>query len=76
MPERPLKCPFVHWTNRMSIGHSDVHLSIGQTEMSIGHSKSIGPLDKKRCLLDIQMYEWTLPDDKHSSLLSTWGHPQ
>ena len=41
------KCPFVHWTNRNAIGHSNVHSSIGQTEMSIGHKyMSIRPLDK------------------------------
>ena len=33
----------------MSIGHSNVHLSIGQTEMSIR------PLDEQKCPLDIQM---------------------
>ena len=52
----------------MSIGHSNVHLSIGQTEMSIGHPNvhsSIGRMD-----------EWTLSNGKHSSLLSTWGQTQ
>ena len=55
----------------MSIGHSNVHSSIGQTGMSIGHSNvhssigrtecpldiqvSIRPLDKQKCPLDIQM---------------------
>ena len=41
------KCPFVHWANRNAIGHSNVHSSIGPTEMSIGHKyMSIHPLDK------------------------------
>ena len=52
----------------MSIGHSNVHLSIGRTEMSIGHPNvhsSIGRMD-----------EWTLSNGKHSSFLSTWGQTQ
>ena len=40
----------------MSIGHSNVHSSSGRTEMSIGHKyRSIRPLDKQKCPLDIQM---------------------
>ena len=39
----------------MSIGHSNVHSSIGRTEMSIGHSNVHSPLDKQECPLDIQM---------------------
>ena len=40
----------------MSIGHSNVHSSSGPTEMSIGHKyRSIRPLDKQKCPLDIQM---------------------
>ena len=59
----------------MSIEHSNVHLSIGQTEMSIH------PMDEQKCPLDIQMSirpldEWTLSNGKHSSLLSTWGQTQ
>ena len=75
----------------MSIGHSYVHSSNGRTEMSIGHKyMSIRPLDinicpfvhwtnrNVQCPLDIQMSirpldEWRLSNDKHSSLLSTWG---
>ena len=59
------KCPFVHWTNRNAIGHSNVHSSIGQTEMSIRHKyMSIRPLNEQKCPLDIQMStrpldEWT-----------------
>ena len=56
----------------MSIGHSNVNssigqteMSIGQTEMSIGHSMSIRPMD-----------EWTLSDGKHLSFLSTGGYAQ
>ena len=32
------KCRFVHWTNRNVHWTFNVHSSIGQTEMSIGHS--------------------------------------
>ena len=52
----------------MSIGHSNVHSSIGQTEMSIGHPNvhsSIGRMDER-----------TLSNGNHSSLLSTWGQAQ
>ena len=63
------------------MGHSNVHSCIGRTEMSIGHSKSIRPMDERKCPLDIQMSirpmdEWTLSDGKHSSVLSTCGQTQ
>ena len=71
----------------MSIGHSNVHSSIGQTEMSIGHSyvySSIGRTEMSighpKCPIvhwtKGRMDEWTLSNNKHSSLLSTWGKTQ
>ena len=68
----------------MSIGHPNVHSSIGQTEMSIGHSNVIRPFDEQKCPLDIEMStrpldEWTKGQcliGNHSSLLSTWGQTQ
>ena len=68
----------------MSIGHSNVHLSIGQTEMSIGHSNvhsSIGRTEMSIGHPNVhssigRMDEWTLSNGKHSSLLSTWGQTQ
>ena len=52
----------------MSIGHSYVHSSIGRTEMSIGHPNVHSSIG--------QMDEWTLSNANHSSLLSTWGQTQ
>ena len=40
----------------MSTGHSNVHSSIGQTKMSVGHTEmSIRPLDEQKCPVDIPM---------------------
>ena len=59
----------------MSIGHSNVHLSIGQTEMSIGRTEmSIGHPNVHSSIG--RMDEWTPSNGKHSSLLSTWGQIQ
>ena len=52
----------------MSIGHSYVHSSSGRTEMSIGHPNVHSSIGR--------MDEWTLSDSKHSSLLSTFGQTQ
>ena len=69
----------------MSSGHSNVHLSNGRTEMSIGHKyMSIRPLDEQKCPFGIKnvhssigrIDEWTLSNGKHSSLLSTCSHTQ
>ena len=68
----------------MSIGHSNVHLSIGQTEMSIGHSNvhsSIGRTEMSIGHPNVhssigRMDEWTLSNGKHSGLISTWGRTQ
>ena len=63
------KCPLdIHMSigrTEMSIGHSYVHSSIGRTEMSIGHPNVHSSIGR--------MDEWTLSNGKHSSLLSTWG---
>ena len=67
----------------MSIGHSNVHSSIGpnQQKCPLDIQMSIRPVDKQKCPLDIQISirpldEWTLSNGKHSSLLSTWGQTQ
>ena len=68
-PLDELKCPLDIQMSigqtEMSIGHSNVHSSIGRTEMSIGHPNVHSSIG--------QMDEWTLSNGKHSSVLSTWG---
>ena len=66
---------FWHCKSKMSIGqtemsngHSYVHSSIGRTEMSIGHPNVHSSIGR--------MDEWTLSYGNHSSLLSTWGQTQ
>ena len=64
----------------MSIGHSNVHSSIGQTEMSIGHKyMSIRPFYEQKYPLDIQMStrpldEWTKGHCLMAATLVSYPH--
>ena len=65
MSIRPLENTMSIGRTEMSIGHSYVRSSFGRTEMSIGHSNVHSALDKQKCPLDIQMSIRPLDEQKY-----------